>query len=112
MVVVSIEDMLCKRCGALLNHLDKLESDLDIVKRALTGYLKMKYGLLEDADEQTKHQTQNITSQTNVKGMIHTKSESFKSHFFQMLAAARFKPWLPQPWLFIHYSPASSVSNL
>ncbi|KAJ9584525.1 hypothetical protein L9F63_021135 [Diploptera punctata] len=51
MVVVSIEDMLCKRCGALLNHLDKLESDLDIVRRALTGYLKMKYGLLEDTQQ-------------------------------------------------------------
>lgn len=74
MVVVSIEDMLCKHCGALLNHLDKLESDVDIVKRALTGYLKMKYGLTEDTDEQTKHQKQHITSQTNVKGMIHTKA--------------------------------------
>ena len=51
MVVVSIEDTLCKRCGALLNRLDKLEFDIDTVKRALTGYLKMKYGLLEDIQQ-------------------------------------------------------------
>ncbi|KAJ4438814.1 hypothetical protein ANN_14766 [Periplaneta americana] len=55
MVVVSVEDMLCKRCGALLNHLDKLESDLDIVKRALTGYLKMKYGLLDELGSGRAH---------------------------------------------------------
>jgi hypothetical protein len=81
MVVVSVEDMLCKRCGALLNHLDKLESDLDIVKRALTGYLKMKYGLLEDTDEQIKHQKWNITNETNVKGMIYTESMVLKFRF-------------------------------
>jgi hypothetical protein len=85
MVVVSVEDMLCKRCGALLNHLDKLESDLDIVKRALTGYLKMKYGLLEDTDYLTKHQKQNIESQVNIKGMIYTKSLLLKLHFLQMI---------------------------
>jgi hypothetical protein len=74
MVVVSIEDLLCRRCGALLNHLDKLESDLDIVKRALTGYLKMKYGLLEDIDEQMEPQKPYVTSQRNIKGMLHIKS--------------------------------------
>jgi len=71
MVVVSIEDMLCRRCGALLNHLDKLESDLDIVKRALRGYLKMKYGLVEDSSEQVEPQKPYITSQRNIKGMLH-----------------------------------------
>jgi hypothetical protein len=83
MVVVSIEDMLCKRCGALLNHLDKLESDLDIVKQALTGYLKVKYGLLEGNDDQTEHQKQNIASE--VKGMIYTNSLLLKLHFFQIV---------------------------
>lgn len=78
MVVVSIEDMLCKRCAALLNHLDKLESDLDIVKRALTGYLKMKYGLLDDTDEQMEPEKQNVTSQANVEGMLHTESREMK----------------------------------
>jgi hypothetical protein len=77
MVVVSIEDMLCKRCAALLNHLDKLESDLNIVKQALTGYLKMKYGLLDDTDEQMESEKQSITSQTNVEGMLHTELSDF-----------------------------------
>ncbi|XP_023710442.1 zinc finger protein 62 homolog isoform X2 [Cryptotermes secundus] len=79
MVVVSIEDMLCKHCGALLNHLDKLESDLDIVKRALTGYLKMKYGLTEDTDEQRKHLKQHITNQTNVQEIASMRADDTNS---------------------------------
>ncbi|PSN54465.1 hypothetical protein C0J52_05544 [Blattella germanica] len=51
MVVVSIEDMLCKRCNALLNQLDQLEADLDVLKSVLTDYLKIKYGLLNEMDE-------------------------------------------------------------
>lgn len=70
MVVVSIEDMLCKRCAALLNHLDKLESDLDIVKRALAGYLKMKYGLLDDISEQMEPE-KHVIGHTNVEGTLH-----------------------------------------
>jgi hypothetical protein len=89
MVVVSVEDMLCKRCGALLNHLDKLESDLDIVKRALTGYLKMKYGLLDDADYQAAQQKQNVQSHINTKGMVYTK--------FLPDDTARFEPRSHQP---------------
>nr|CAD7411855.1 unnamed protein product [Timema cristinae] len=52
MVVVTKEDGLCRRCSALLNHLDKLEFDLAIVKKALTGYLKMKYQLLDEGEEE------------------------------------------------------------
>ncbi|XP_067012826.2 zinc finger protein 160 isoform X2 [Anabrus simplex] len=45
MVIVAVSDMLCKRCHSLINLLDKLEYDLEQVKRALTGYLKVKYKL-------------------------------------------------------------------
>ncbi|XP_067012170.2 zinc finger protein 585A [Anabrus simplex] len=48
MVVVSVEDTLCKRCSALINHLDKLEADLFLVKKALTDYLKVKYQLTDE----------------------------------------------------------------
>ncbi|KAJ8877743.1 hypothetical protein PR048_022198 [Dryococelus australis] len=48
MIVVTDVDVLCKRCSALLNHLDKLEQDMNVVKKALTGYLKKKYHLSDD----------------------------------------------------------------
>lgn len=56
MVVVSQDDLLCLRCVALLNHLDKLEGDLKIVRKALMGYLKKKYHLGDDAPPKQKIQ--------------------------------------------------------
>lgn len=47
MVVVTACDEACNRCYDLLNLLDKLEVDLDKVRRLLTSYLRKKYGLLE-----------------------------------------------------------------
>ena len=47
MVVVTACDEACTRCYDLLNLLDKLEVDLDKVRRLLTCYLRKKYGLLE-----------------------------------------------------------------
>nr|CAD7447618.1 unnamed protein product [Timema bartmani] len=58
MVVVSLEDMLCKRCAVLLNHLDKLEADLTIVRNALLAYLTVKYRL-NDSEEETEESQQN-----------------------------------------------------
>lgn len=47
MVVVTACDEACNRCYDLLNLLDKLEVDIDKVRRLLTSYLRKKYGLLE-----------------------------------------------------------------
>lgn len=47
MVVVTACDEACTRCYDLLNLLDKLEVDVDKVRRLLTSYLRKKYGLLE-----------------------------------------------------------------
>ncbi|XP_049957209.1 zinc finger protein 91-like isoform X1 [Schistocerca serialis cubense] len=51
MVVVSEDDNLCKRCTSLLYQLDRLEVDLNLVKEALTNYLKLKYQLNEEDHE-------------------------------------------------------------
>ncbi|PSN54481.1 hypothetical protein C0J52_05554 [Blattella germanica] len=48
MIIVSVDDVLCRRCSSLIIRLDKLEVDVQVVKNALTGYLKMKYNLYED----------------------------------------------------------------
>lgn len=53
MVVVSADDVLCRKCHALVNHVDKLESDLMLVKRSLRNHLKKKYGLNEDQFQET-----------------------------------------------------------
>lgn len=63
MVVVSVDDSVCKRCSSLLNHIDKLELDLDLVKAALTGYLNVKYQLNEHADI---HNPQNLPGGKNL----------------------------------------------
>ena len=55
MVIVTAEDVLCRRCASLIICLDKLEVDTEIVKKALTGYLKMKYHLYDDDDESGPH---------------------------------------------------------
>jgi hypothetical protein len=50
MVIVTADDVLCRRCASLIIRLDKLEVDTEIVKKALTGYLKMKYHLYDDEE--------------------------------------------------------------
>jgi hypothetical protein len=50
MVIVTAEDVLCHRCASLIIHLDKLEVDIGVVKKALIGYLKMKYNLCDDEE--------------------------------------------------------------
>jgi hypothetical protein len=48
MVIVTAEDVLCHHCASLIIHLDKLEVDIEVVKKALTGYLEMKYHLYDN----------------------------------------------------------------
>ncbi|KAK7590835.1 hypothetical protein V9T40_002448 [Parthenolecanium corni] len=42
-VAVTEQDCVCKRCASLLNHMDKLENELSLVKRALTSNISSKY---------------------------------------------------------------------
>lgn len=42
-VAVTEQDCVCKRCASLLNHMDKLENELTLVKRALTSNISSKY---------------------------------------------------------------------
>lgn len=42
-VAVTEQDCVCKRCASLLNHMDKLENELTLVKRALTSNISQKY---------------------------------------------------------------------
>ena len=50
MVIVAADDVLCRRCSMLIIRLDKLETDTELVKKSLTGYLKMKYNLYDEEE--------------------------------------------------------------
>lgn len=52
-VIVTPADHMCKRCSSLINHMDKLENDLKLVKKAMLSYIQKKYGLLP-ADQPIK----------------------------------------------------------
>lgn len=45
-IIVTPADHMCKRCSALLIHIDKLENDMKLVKNALVSYIQKKYGML------------------------------------------------------------------
>lgn len=47
-VAVTEQDCVCKRCASLLNHMDKLENELSLVKRALTTNIAQKYKISFD----------------------------------------------------------------
>lgn len=47
-VIVSEEDVICRRCLTLFNTMDKYESDLENVRTRLRGFINKKYGIDED----------------------------------------------------------------
>lgn len=52
-IIVTPADHMCKKCTSLLNHVDKLENDLKLVKNALVTNVQKKYGLVP-ADQPVK----------------------------------------------------------
>lgn len=50
MVIVSVDDVICKRCLSMFNHMDRLENDLDRVKTNILGLINKKYGINDNAD--------------------------------------------------------------
>lgn len=45
MVIISVDDVICKRCLAMFNHMDKLESELERTKTNILSLLNSKYGI-------------------------------------------------------------------
>lgn len=48
MVVVCVDDVVCKRCVSMFNHMDRLENDLERVKTNIMGLINKKYGITEN----------------------------------------------------------------
>lgn len=47
MVVVCVDDVVCKRCVSMFNHMDRLENDLERVKSSIMNLINKKYGITE-----------------------------------------------------------------
>lgn len=45
MVIVSVDDVICKRCVTMFNQMDRLEQDLDRVKNNILNLINKKYGI-------------------------------------------------------------------
>jgi len=45
-IIATPSDHMCRKCVSLLNHMDKMENDLKLVKNALLSFIHKKYGLL------------------------------------------------------------------
>lgn len=63
-VIVSEEDVICRRCLTLFNTMDKYESDLENVRSRLRGFINKKYGI-DDDEPPTKIQKLNSGSPSN-----------------------------------------------
>lgn len=63
-VIVSEEDVICRRCLTLFNTMDKYESDIQNVKTRLKGFINKKYGI--DEPEEPPVKIQRLSDQSTV----------------------------------------------
>lgn len=47
MVIISVDDIVCKRCMSMFNHMDRLEHDLERVKTNILNLINKKYGITD-----------------------------------------------------------------
>lgn len=71
-VIVSEDDVICRRCLALFNSMDKYEYDLETVRSRLRGFVNKKYGI-DDDEPPLKVQRLSATESS-----VRSASESFK----------------------------------
>lgn len=68
MVIVSVDDVICKRCLTMFNHLDRLETDMDRVKTNILTLINNKYGINDSASSAGATMTSAVTTnQIDVK---------------------------------------------
>lgn len=60
MVIVCVEDIICKKCLTIFNQMDRLESDLERVKNTILNFINKKYGITSDSDDLIK--TNNVSA--------------------------------------------------
>ncbi|KAJ6643006.1 Zinc finger protein [Pseudolycoriella hygida] len=53
MVIISVDDLVCKRCLALFNQMDRLEHDLERVRGNILNFINKKYKLTDNDNKTT-----------------------------------------------------------
>lgn len=48
MVIISVDDVVCKRCMSMFNHMDRLENDLERVRTNILTFINKKYNIQTD----------------------------------------------------------------
>jgi hypothetical protein len=76
-VIVSEEDVICRRCLTLFNTLDKYESDMQNVKVRLRSFISKKYGI-EEPEEQPPVKIQRLSEQSPG---IHNSTNNYASRW-------------------------------
>lgn len=71
MVIISADDLVCKRCLALFNQMDRLENDLERVKGNILNFINKKYKL-NDIDNK-------VTATTTLSSQPATKMQRLNS---------------------------------
>ena len=81
-VIVSEEDVICRRCLTLFNTMDKYESDIQNVKTRLRGFINKKYGIEEPEEPPVKIQRLNEQQQQQ-SAVVHSSNNNNNSYRWQ-----------------------------
>lgn len=82
-VIVSEEDVICRRCLTLFNTMDKYESDLENIRSRLRGFINKKYGI---DDEEPPTKMQKLNSGTASGNRWQNNSEDSQSNIVRKVA--------------------------
>ncbi|XP_029346669.1 uncharacterized protein LOC107884164 [Acyrthosiphon pisum] len=64
-IIVTPADYMCMKCSSLLNHTDKLENDVKLIKKLLLTYVQKKYRMLPA--DQPEHSSSAAGSDASTK---------------------------------------------
>lgn len=103
-VIVSEEDVICRRCLTLFNTMDKYESDLENVRSRLRGFINKKYGIDE---EEPPAKMQKLNSGSPISNRWPNNSDESSSNIVRKVAVGAAENQLKN----LSPSASSNISN-
>lgn len=80
MVIVSNDDVICRRCVTMFNQMDRLEQDLDRVKSSILNLINKKYGINDNGNAGGSTNADIKPPPTKVQ-RLNTSSSSINTNF-------------------------------
>lgn len=105
-VIVSEDDVICRRCLTLFNTMDKYEFDLENVRTRLRGFINKKYSIDEQEEPPTKMQKLN-TGSPNHRWQNNSSDESTPTITRKIMVSGRDSA---ESQLKSVYSPSGNTS--